>query len=506
MKKMMIAALLAAGLLGASGSAAAGEPEYLVTINDQEISFPQQPIMSNGSILVPLRAVFQSLGADVSYDSSTQTITGTKGDTTVTLRIGSTTAQKNESVMTLAQPPLLVNGSVFVPIRFISESLGADVRWDASANTVRIYAKVSAAMLRAKDELPVTNDNNEPIVLQHGGNVKLKWWYQDQSPYQHFDGYLGSERNLNAVGFGETLTFDLETGEMINETALENERSLFNARATLDQDGFYSVRIDQGDHAWIWEGVPLDTSSNVSPILVSENGEPLMNVLRITAALDRNQSLIVPTTEGLAAFNLDGERIWLHKEWETEDGTLSALGMILEMVTDAQNHVYITYTNGFVALDEQGDLVAALPGFYPVVLEDGTLVESGISYRIQDGELVKGSELFLGDRSRYDFSLGDTTFRYVDPNSSQVLWSYGLSAYEKGLGYELFEGLVVDGDDNVYASTTGGTLHSLDRNGNLRFILTVNNRTISKALVLPLASDEFLVLVDNKVMAFEMIQ
>ncbi|WP_165867584.1 stalk domain-containing protein [Paenibacillus pinisoli] len=62
----------------------------------------QSAIIKNGSIFVPLRGVFEALKADVKWDQATQTVTATKGNTTVVLTIGKTTATVNGKTVTLA--------------------------------------------------------------------------------------------------------------------------------------------------------------------------------------------------------------------------------------------------------------------------------------------------------------------------------------------------------------------------------------------------------------------
>ena len=100
-----------------------------VQVNNNAINFDQQPIVENGRTLVPLRAIFESLGAEVDWDSKTQTIVGTKGDTTVTLVVGNTTATVNDNVVELDVPPKIINDRALVPARFIAESLNCFVGW-----------------------------------------------------------------------------------------------------------------------------------------------------------------------------------------------------------------------------------------------------------------------------------------------------------------------------------------------------------------------------------------
>ncbi|MBE0067997.1 copper amine oxidase N-terminal domain-containing protein [Thermoanaerobacterium thermosaccharolyticum] len=72
-----------------------------IIINGQNVTFAQQPIIINGTTLVPMRAFFEALGAKVDWDQSTQTVTGTRDNTTVQLTIGSKTAKSTDKIMLL---------------------------------------------------------------------------------------------------------------------------------------------------------------------------------------------------------------------------------------------------------------------------------------------------------------------------------------------------------------------------------------------------------------------
>lgn len=106
------------------------QPEIKVIISGQTRSFPVKPYIAGGRTLVPLRGVFESLGASVEWDAGTRTVTARKGDITVKLKIGNKAAAINEKTVTIDQAPVIKNGYTFVPLRFVSEALGATVNWD----------------------------------------------------------------------------------------------------------------------------------------------------------------------------------------------------------------------------------------------------------------------------------------------------------------------------------------------------------------------------------------
>jgi len=112
-----------------------------VFVDGQQLNFKVAPVVIQGSTLVPLRAIFESLGATVSWDDATRTVTASKNGVVVTLPVGKTQASKNGQPVTLDVPATIVEGSTMVPARFVSESLGATVNWNGDTRSVIIQSK-----------------------------------------------------------------------------------------------------------------------------------------------------------------------------------------------------------------------------------------------------------------------------------------------------------------------------------------------------------------------------
>ena len=112
--------------------------EVSVVVNGTKLSFDQPPVIENGRTLVPLRAIFEALGATVGWNEDTQTVTAVRGDTTVTLQIGSIVMTKNNEDIFLDVPAKLVGERTMVPARAVAESFGAVVGWDEATLTVTI--------------------------------------------------------------------------------------------------------------------------------------------------------------------------------------------------------------------------------------------------------------------------------------------------------------------------------------------------------------------------------
>ncbi len=107
-----------------------------VRINGQPLYLNPGPIERAGRVFVPLRGIFERLGATVVYASGE--INATKGRTTVALRIGSTAAVVSGQPQTLDVAPFIVGATTYVPLRFIAQSLGAEVGYNDSSQVVSI--------------------------------------------------------------------------------------------------------------------------------------------------------------------------------------------------------------------------------------------------------------------------------------------------------------------------------------------------------------------------------
>ena len=113
-------------------------PAINVLLNGQTIAFDQPPIIIDGRTLVPLRAIFEALGATVDWDGNTQTVTATRDNIVIKITIGDNKLYVNNNVTVLDVPAQIVNDRTLVPVRAVSEAFGCNVDWDGDTQTVII--------------------------------------------------------------------------------------------------------------------------------------------------------------------------------------------------------------------------------------------------------------------------------------------------------------------------------------------------------------------------------
>lgn len=149
-----------------------------VKIDGQQIAFDVQPQIINSRTMVPLRAIFEALGATVDWNSETQTVTSTKNNTTISLTINSPTMYVNGMAVTLDSPACIIVDRTLVPVRAISEAFGTNVDWDGSTSTVIINTPVHSST-HPKSSLTLKKEEVE-VKVKPSGDMLI---FENKSSY-----------------------------------------------------------------------------------------------------------------------------------------------------------------------------------------------------------------------------------------------------------------------------------------------------------------------------------
>ena len=110
------------------------------TVNGSSSTTDAAPKIVNSRTMLPIRFVAEALGAEVGWNGDTRTVTIIKGTTNIEITIDSNKAIVNGLTQTLDAPAFVENGRTYLPVRFVSENLGAKVDWDGATQTVTIQA------------------------------------------------------------------------------------------------------------------------------------------------------------------------------------------------------------------------------------------------------------------------------------------------------------------------------------------------------------------------------
>lgn len=127
-----------------------------VRVNGKELKFDQPPVVREGRILVPLRAISEGLKAEVRWDPDAKTVTVIKGDTTVVLFLDKAEVLVNGEKVALDVPAVAVNGRTLVPLRFLNQVFRNRVEFNEKTDEVNIEEEEAEAGQEAAGEAQET--------------------------------------------------------------------------------------------------------------------------------------------------------------------------------------------------------------------------------------------------------------------------------------------------------------------------------------------------------------
>ena len=113
--------------------------DITVVVNEKEVAFDgQNPVITEGRTLVPIRGVFEKLSFEVNWNSSTRQAILTRDDDVIVITIDSSTFITNDITHTLDVSAQIIGGRTLVPLRAVLESVGYSLEWDGSTSTVTV--------------------------------------------------------------------------------------------------------------------------------------------------------------------------------------------------------------------------------------------------------------------------------------------------------------------------------------------------------------------------------
>ncbi|PWK16220.1 copper amine oxidase N-terminal domain-containing protein [Tumebacillus permanentifrigoris] len=277
-KRWTTAVLLGLGMAASlcNTPAVAATPERPDVVVDGEwIRFDVQPQVFQYRTLVPMRMIFEALGADVHWEDDTQTAVASKNGVTLRLPIGSQIVTKNGQPVTLDVPAQLVSNRTMVPVRFLAESFGDEVLWDEQQGRVTInsvgapkvrvvgddYASLQDGMTASVQGL-VQNQNLAALVEAEIGKTFQKpvWIYlsNSQTGYQQAIAKYGEDPDAASIAaVAEGITYESRVMIPLSKLATDHERTQTIAHelmhVLLNQNGGRDLP------SWVHEGLAWQT-------------------------------------------------------------------------------------------------------------------------------------------------------------------------------------------------------------------------------------------------------
>lgn len=113
-------------------------PVENVLISKGNAKFDTPPVIKHGRTLIPVRAVSEAMGATVKWNEEEKIVTITKDDKIIEFNLAENKVYVDEVETTIDVPAEVMNKRTMVPLRFIAEQLGLNVDWDEESNTIEI--------------------------------------------------------------------------------------------------------------------------------------------------------------------------------------------------------------------------------------------------------------------------------------------------------------------------------------------------------------------------------
>lgn len=252
MYKKIISLTAAVVIMIASFTIGHCEDNIKVLLNNNEIAFDVPPQIISNRTMVPMRAIFEAMGATVSWDDSTKTVRADKENSEIMMTAGQNIMFVNLSPVSLDAPPQIIDGRTLVPVRAIAESFDCDVKWDGESKTVIITSKTEDKTNEEKTE----EENQFPIVFDTASE-------------------MNSSLAKNFVITGYTEKDDKYEITFTVDTYRESSGDVFVNYDCLDSDGKRVDTIKQMFFAYAYCWTPQKSSAVISnktkTIVLNEN-------------------------------------------------------------------------------------------------------------------------------------------------------------------------------------------------------------------------------------------
>ncbi len=177
MKKIIGLLLVIVLILSINITTFASDTIY-VTLDGSYIEFDVMPQIINGRTMVPIRAIFEKMGATVEWDGNTSSAICTKGDTVVKMTVNSMDMYINNQVTKMDISPVVVDGRTLAPARYVAEAFGADVQWDQENSTVVICSFIensNSATSTNQNQSTSLNTQSQTVYI---GETGTKYHYE----------------------------------------------------------------------------------------------------------------------------------------------------------------------------------------------------------------------------------------------------------------------------------------------------------------------------------------
>ncbi|WP_440960790.1 copper amine oxidase N-terminal domain-containing protein [Paenibacillus nitricinens] len=367
MKKLWISVLVVLVVLPMmfQSSVKAATPISII-IDGVRLSTDQAPVMVNGRTMVPLRAIFEAFNATIKWDQKAQTVTATKDNTTIMLKIGSKTATINNKAVTLDVPGLNLKGRTMVPTRFVSEALGHEVGWNPKTQVVTITTSTS----NVGNAGPVSNVVAQDVSdFGDGRDLQVSFTRAaNESLVDHYRVLIVKSGNILNLSSAQTIaSYNYST---VLPTGTNPSIKLTSASRSVDGD---SIKSNQAYVAYV---LTVGKGSNASTL---SSGSSTMTLVNKTVAAINNVQVNDTSDYG------DGRDLSVSFNKLSDESKISSYRIFVVKATNYSNFNLAAANNvssaNYTLVSKTGNNITQIlsSGARDV---DGALIKTGVSYRV----------------------------------------------------------------------------------------------------------------------------
>ncbi|WP_433596121.1 stalk domain-containing protein [Lysinibacillus xylanilyticus] len=370
---MLLAAILIVPLVLQPVTAQAARA-ITIYVDGVQLKTDQPPAMVQGRVMLPLRAIFEALDASVDWDRKKQTVTATKGDTTVVLKIKSRVATINNKTVTLDVPAQILGGRTMVPVRFVSEALGQDVDWNSRSQVVTINSdNPSNPDTPSNISISPASNVSGRDVSNQGDGRDLEVSFSKSSTESLVDHYRVLVVKASK-SFNQASALKVSASNYTKVSTTGSNRSITLSQSSRDVDGDY-VKNDQPYVIYV---LAVGKSSYSS---VLSNSSPKITLTNMSSVPEVTNVKISDNSD----FG-DGRDISVSFTRPQNDNTISNYRVFIVKTKDANNFSLTTANNlsssYYTTVNKSGSNGGTLSGALTSSSRDssGDYIKNGVSY------------------------------------------------------------------------------------------------------------------------------
>ena len=376
--KRIITSFLSIILVLSFNVAGLANSKITVKLDGETLNFDVQPQLIGGRTMVPLRVIFESLGAVVEWDNETSTVTAYNEFYLVKATIGSNTMLVNGIEKQIDIPPMIVDARTLVPVRFVAEAFNCDVQWDGNTQTVFI-----------------TSGNNdyskvEQSIQHQDSNVTVNYYNETKVPT--YTSITGCPLKYNIpTSEGEMIyTYSYNRNEVNSYADYLTYHNWWQTNRDNDANGLFLIYQNNEFHEKLCIAVDEETNE-VQIIRLTKIADDTDNSNNDISSQQYYSGSNVPTYTSITGYDIydttiaeDNTIIYLYTYdknavnkylatlsnlgWEKTyaDSTVNEHGNIQYIYTNyvykEKAHILISYENNLVAVMAETDLIESYPG------------------------------------------------------------------------------------------------------------------------------------------------